>query len=345
MLSGMKLQELNLSKFLTKTITQDSPTVVEGAGNGDTTTNNSSLEDRAKTEAQNQLASRFPQTVSDKKYANSAYVNVTIDGKQFHVTATPKYIHNINEGTYSLQSVDYKVEEGNWNSVCPNDYANNIIENKAVGADTNINDLKNELSALREKIKTKLGELETLQNKISGSDEGFGIDSSLFEVDENSPDAASDLAKKIEEATKYLSELEIKVKTKQSEYLSKQNQIVDLKQQAKKNDEEYKNAMQLLDDLCKHYGVENNKSLKISNMVAPTSDDLDTLIEYYNNYISMQKENIANINTEIDKIKNSDGDDHSATNDTTDNGTLPTLDMEKVKRFMKTFASRELYKN
>lgn len=347
MLSSMRFQQLGFKELLPKKPVASGTPVVSGdmeGGDGTTGVGSANLESRAKTEAQNQLASKFPQTVTDKRYANSSYVNVTIDGKDFHVTATPKYIHNINEGTYSLQSIEYKVEEGNWESTCPNDYNNNIIENKAIGTDTNIDDLKNELSALGEKINTKLGELEKWQNKISKNGLDFGVDGNLFEVDENSPDVASDLANKIEQATKLLNDLETKVNAKQQEYYYKRESVSNLKQQAQQLDEEYATAMKLLDDLCEHYGVDNNKNLKIAVMETPETNDLETVMEYYHNYISMQKENIANINAEIDKIKNPSSDDNAKDDNSNNKGTLPpNLDMDKIKNLLKNFATRKVY--
>lgn len=303
------------------------------------------MKNRAIKEAKQQLESRFPKTTSNRNYLGTAYVNLTVDGKQLHVTAVPTYIHDINEGTYKLQSIEYKIDEGNYECAGSDMYDCNIIEHKAVGEDSNVGDLKQELATLKEKVNAKLGELQELHNKISGKYSDISVSNDLFTIDENSSDSVSDAATKIEQATKLLDELNAKISAKKQEYSMKKNSLYELKQQADKLDEEEEKAMKLLDDLCEHYGVEN--TFRTKSLEATRAKDLDSQIEEYKKYIAMQKENIANINAEINRLQASDGKDNGAgKNDGTDSdisAVTPNLDMDKIKAFMNSFAARHNY--
>ena len=125
----------------------------------------------------------------------------------------------------------------------------------------------------------------------------------------------------------------------------KKNSLYELKQQADKLDEEEEKAMKLLDDLCEHYGVEN--TIRTKSLEAARAKDLDSQIEEYEKYIAMQKENIANINAEINRLQASDGkDDGAGKNDGADSdisAVTPNLDMDKIKAFMNSFAARHNY--
>ena len=316
---------------------------VDGSTKSDDTDNTitDDMKNRAIKEAKQQLESRFPKTTSNRNYLGTAYVNLTVDGKQLHVTAVPTYIHDINEGTYRLQSIEYKIDEGNYECAGSGKYDCNIIEHKAVGEDTNVGDLKQELNTLKEKVNAKLGELEELHNKISGKYSDISVSNDLFTIDRNSSDAVSDAATKIEQATKLLDELNAKISAKKQEYSMKKNSLYELKQQADKLDEEEEKAMKLLDDLCEHYGVEN--TIRTKSLQATRAKDLDSQIEEYEKYIAMQKENIATINAEISRIQNSKNDDKSTNEDLADKDISTPLDMDKIKNLLKNFATRKVY--
>ena len=299
------------------------------------------MKNRAIKEAKQQLESRFPKTTSNRNYLGTAYVNLTVDGKQLHVTAVPTYIHDINEGTYRLQSIEYKIDEGNYECAGSGYYDCNIIEHKAVREDTNVGDLKQELATLKEKVNAKLGELQELHNKISGKYSDISVSNDLFTIDRNSSDSVSDAATKIEQATKLLDELNAKISAKKQEYSMKKNSLYELKQQADKLDEEEEKAMKLLDDLCEHYGVEN--TIRTTSLLATRAKDLDSQIEEYEKYIALQKENIATINVEISRIQNSKNDDKSTNEDLADKDISTPLDMDKIKNLLKNFATRKVY--
>lgn len=299
------------------------------------------MKNRAIKEAKQQLESRFPKTTSNRNYLGTAYVNLTVDGKQLHVTAVPTYIHDINEGTYKLQSIEYKIDEGNYECAGSDMYDCNIIEHKAVGEDSNVGDLKQELATLKEKVNAKLGELQELHNKISGKYSDISVSNDLFTIDENSSDSVSDAATKIEQATKLLDELNAKISAKKQEYSMKKNSLYELKQQADKLDEEEEKAMKLLDDLCEHYGVEN--TIRTKSLDTTRAKDLDSQIEEYEKYIALQKENIATINVEISRIQNSKNDDKSTNEDLADKDISTPLDMDKIKNLLKNFATRKVY--
>ena len=299
------------------------------------------MKNRAIKEAKQQLESRFPKTTSNRNYLGTAYVNLTVDGKQLHVTAVPTYIHDINEGTYRLQSIEYKIDEGNYECAGSGNYDCNIIEHKAVREDTNVGDLKQELATLKEKVNAKLGELQELHNKISGKYSDISVSNDLFTIDENSSDSVSNAATKIEQATKLLDELNAKISAKKQEYSMKKNSLYELKQQADKLDEEEEKAMKLLDDLCEHYGVEN--TIRTTSLDTTRAKDLDSQIEEYEKYIALQKENIATINVEISRIQNSKNDDKSTNEDLADKDISTPLDMDKIKNLLKNFATRKVY--
>lgn len=261
------------------------------------------LKEKAKQEGIKQLQSSFTQVTTSPRACGSRGVNVEVEGKSFFVKGTPKYLHNINEGTYSLQSVEYTVSEnknGMTQDVTGDDYLNNIVENKAIGANADIKQLQDQLSKIMSEVNAKLDKLRQLENAISGK--GNLIASLGFEaVDPNSPDAAATLAKQIEEATKKSAELDKQIQEKTTEYYKKTEQVMQAKEKAKEIDEKYDKALKLYNDLCEHYGIENN--MRSEKMLASNRNDLDSLLTHYENYIKMQEKGIARIDEAIKNTK------------------------------------------
>lgn len=100
-----------------------------------------------------------------------------------------------------------------------------------------------------------------------------------------------------------------------------------LEEDAARIDNDVKNAENLLDSLCKHYGIQK-PDLALLNMVVPSSGKTN---EYYSQYIEMQQENLTKINAEIDRIQKQ-GSNAGATSGSTDTQLeRPEIDMEKLR--------------
>ena len=263
------------------------------------------LKEQAKQQGITQLASSFPKVTNNPRSCGSRGVNVEVNGRSFFVQGKPTYIHNINEGTYPLQSIEYTVSEnpkGMSKAITGDDYLDNIVENKAVGNDANVQDLQNELKDLVEKLKGKTEQLRKLENSISGK--GDLIPDIGYEaVDPNSPDAAATLSKQIEEATKKLEELDKQIRQKTTEYHQKTERLSQQRTKAKEVNAELNKLEELYNDLCEHYGIKNN--LLTQGMEAPEKNDLDSLNSWYKQYLDMQKDNIEKLNKLIENIKSS----------------------------------------
>lgn len=294
--------------------------------------NNVNSEDMeaAKQEGKSQLESQFPQTVNDPRGCSTRYVHVEINGNTYTVFGKPTYEHNMSTGTYTLKSVEYTVEKGSLEMA--SDYQNNIVEHMPVTEGTKIEDLQSQYSQIIKDIEAKENQLKNLLNKISGNGDQF---KSLgwVGVDPKDPDALEKLAKTIEQAQEYLQEISTKVREKSEEYMQKREKVFQLQSKAKELDTQLKEKMQLYNDLCKNYGIENDINLPA---FASGKEDLDSLINWYNDYINFQKENIAKVNEAIDNLQS-----QNKTEDDTQPG--PPLDrtiIESLKNQRKFFINK-----
>ena len=272
-----------------------------GVNIGDVVNNVNEAKEKGKTELEHQ----FPKTTTVPQDCRSRKTMVTVNGQNYTVVGTPNYIRTTQKKDngeqyelYTLQSIEYKVVPANTN-VDTNDYDKNI-HNPTAKADINpaemLHNAKQELKMLHNSISYKCKQLSQLYQSISGTERSSKVPSGM---DFEDSDDIATVQKNIQEAEKFAKELDEKIEAARKEFDEKTNQVNNLSNESGKLNADFKAAMQQLKDMGYDTSELNLKELESIDRKSP----LDALINHYNLYISMMKENLQIVYDKIDEIR------------------------------------------